>query len=157
MRSARKLVMGVFVAAMTTSATQAQVLTGSCTVVVHNQGKIALNASGNKLSSKSGGGQSVLATVTSQAGLLCNLTQPLLCYGLSAPAPLVFASSPLDGSVGAVFTSTYRLDNGAETAGSARATLLDGAHNVEVHLDATKAVGAFGAGDYRAEVVIRCE
>lgn len=132
-------------------------LAGSCTVVIHNQGKITLNPSGTQLSSKNGGGSSVRATVTASNGALCSLVQPLLCYGVSAPPPLLFASSPLDGSVGTVFSSTYRVDSGAEMTGVSKTQLQNGSHNVEINMAASKAVGAFGAGEYRGEVIVRCE
>lgn len=131
-------------------------LIGSCTIIVGAQGKMVTGVSLDTMSSTTSGGAQGRATVTASS-LLCAILRPLDCFTVSAPAPLLFTSAPSGGSLGTTFDSRYAVDGGAAQLGAIGQSVLNGTHNVDIDLTATKASGVFPQGNYRAEVTLRCE
>jgi len=129
---------------------------GTCTIVIGPSGTMVPNPAITALSSKLAGGSAARATVTMNS-LVCIVLGLIDCYSVSAPPPASFAASPGGGGTGVAFTSTYRIDGGGEIAGSTATKRRNGTYDVTVDLVATRAAGVFPAGDYRAEVTLRCE
>lgn len=131
-------------------------LIGSCTIVVHNQGTLKNNPAITVLGSKQAGGSPVAATITPNS-LVCSLLNLIDCYSVSAPAPASFVLAPGNGGANVGFASVFRLNGGSELPGNTPVKVQNGTHQVQVDLTATKSSGVFTAGDYRAELLLRCE
>jgi hypothetical protein len=111
---------------------------------------LAANTTYTELSSTAGGGSAgtiaVLATGTN--------------FKVSAIAPSAFTLAPATGGDNATFAAAYS-GSGATTIGSTpgatQSTLSAGTTNVSVNLTAQKSSGTFTAGNYTAQVIVRCE
>jgi hypothetical protein len=122
----------------------------SCIVIVANPGSLAANPEASELASVGWGGRSASAEVIVTNG----------SYDLTVDAPLGFSSAPAGGNDATVFRAAFS-GNGAtnfsETPGTSRIRLKKGSTLVTANLWATKTTGAFVAGQYRANITIRCE
>ncbi|WP_348643327.1 hypothetical protein [Mesorhizobium sp. B2-7-1] len=130
---------------------------GTCTVIIGASGTMKLNPSINIFGSKQADGSSAGATITANS-TLCSILNLLDCYTVSAPAPVAFTSAPSGGDTNVTFASVFRLDgSGLDVSGSSPQKLNNGTHTMQVDLTATKSPGIFPAGNYQAQVTVRCE
>ncbi|KFB09790.1 hypothetical protein [Nitratireductor basaltis] len=122
----------------------------SCLITIGTPGTLAADASYSQISSKNVGGIAGTASVVATAPT----------FSLSTTAPVAFTSAPAGGGDDVTFASTYST-NGVtsvtDVAGGVATQLGLGLTNVDVDLTATKASGAFPAGNYVADVTITCE
>ena len=144
-----------FLVLLPTSSLQAQIV-GTCTITVVNSGTMTTNSAINVLSSNQPGGSAAVVTVQPDS-LICTILQIYDCYGLSAPPPVAFLSAPAGGGDDVTYASTYTVDGGAPVSGSVVTLLANGAYTVAVDLTANRASGIFPAGNYQAQVTVRCE
>jgi len=151
--AARSVVLAVLLALPVTS--QAAII-GTCRIVINSAGTLKINPALNVLSSKQAGGLPAGATITASS-LLCSLLAILDCYSVSAIAPASFLSAPAAGQTNLTFTSTFKLNGGADNPGSIPVRVVNGVYTTQVDLIATKSAGIFPTGTYQAQVLVRCE
>ncbi len=124
-------------------------ITSSCAVALGTPGTLAANANYSTLSSKDGGISGTASVVTTGLG-----------FKISAIAPSSFVSAPTGGGDGVTFTASYETTGATSTGQLPGATTTDlslGVTAMTVDLVADRASGAYPAGSYRAEVIVRCE
>lgn len=129
---------------------------GTCTIVVQNPGTLDHNPGINILSSTQGAGAPALVQVKPNS-LVCVVLSLLDCYSISSHAPTSFVVAPGTGGVNVGFATSFRLNGGMNHPGNTPVKVPNGTYNMEIDLTATKNSGVFSAGQYRAEVVVRCE
>ena len=121
-----------------------------CEIIVTRNGTLVQNVDATELGSATGAGLAGAATVTTSNA----------SYDLVAEAPSGFAVMPATGNQGTVFSSSLS-GRGATTffdqPGNRRTRLKKGTTNIEVNLSAKKLSGSFAAGNYRADLTLRCE
>lgn len=125
-------------------------VTSTCVLTLGTPGTLGANADFSQLSSKNAGGAAGTVTaLTTGTG-----------FQVSASAPTAFLIAPTGGDDNVTFSATYEA-NGATSVGEVLGTVTSelnfGLTNVNVNLAADKSSGAFPAGAYTAEVVVRCE
>ncbi len=127
----------------------------ACFIQVQNDGTLALNGSGQVLSSKQSGGVSAVADVHSFAR-----------YWLQVDAVPFFVAMPPGGDNGVTISSTFsgtalnaRGLTFPERPGSSRIRLRNGysATRVTIDMNATRVGSRYPAGDYTALSILRCE
>lgn len=125
-------------------------VTSTCVLTLGTPGTLGANADFSQLSSKNAGGAA--GTVTALA--------TGTGFQLSAIAPSSFSVAPTGGDDNVSFSASYEA-NGATSVGEVLGTVTSalnfGLTNVNVNLAANKSAGAFPAGAYTAEVIVRCE
>jgi hypothetical protein len=122
----------------------------SCQIIIQQNGKLVQNVGATKLSSQTNAGTPGLAEVTTTNG----------SYYLSVDRPNGFSAMPNGGNADVWFNASLSgrgKTNFSDTPGENRVKLKNGVTNVEVNLEASKLTGAFPAGHYRAELILRCE
>ncbi|MBO6718048.1 MAG: hypothetical protein JJ913_08845 [Rhizobiaceae bacterium] len=129
---------------------------GTCTILIQNNGTLAVNPAIDVLSSLQAGGNAARVTVEPDS-LVCSILNLLDCYRLSAPPPVAFVTAPAGGGDTVSFASTYRIDGGAAISGATTTRLINDTYSVDVDLTATRAAGIFPTGSYQAQVTVRCE
>ncbi|MGF1545267.1 MAG: hypothetical protein ACFB00_12350 [Parvularculaceae bacterium] len=125
------------------------VVLDSCIVVVGTPGLLQPNAQSNALSSAETGGLPGLATVTATSA----------DFDLEVDPPVAFASAPAGAETNAAFAASYSAagaTNATDTPAGAPTSLGFGVTAVTVNASATKSAGAFPAGAYQLETVVRC-
>lgn len=149
--------LALLVSCMTALGGQAQAaIIGTCTITVVNAGTMTTNSTLNVLASNQAGGNAAVVTVEPDS-LVCSILNLLDCYGLSAPPPAAFLSAPAGGGDGVTYASTYAVDGGAPVNGAVATRLINGTYTVAVDLAANRGSGTFPAGNYQAQVTVRCE
>ncbi|MGI9350248.1 MAG: hypothetical protein ACR2O3_01690 [Rhizobiaceae bacterium] len=122
-----------------------------CQILLARTGTITPSPDYLELSSKQAGG------ITGQARITATNSSFSI---VSVDAPGTFNAMPTSGDTGVSFTASY-LTSGAtntgETDGTTGTRLRRGDTLVDVHLVATRVGSVFPAGNYNAEVTIRCE
>lgn len=131
-------------------------IVGTCTILVSNPGTLAISPALNVLSSASAGGTSARVSVEPDS-LVCSLLNLLDCYSLSASPPGAFLSAPAGGGDTVTYASAYSIDGGGLIDGLTTTRLVNGNYTVDIDLTATRGAGAFPAGNYQAQVTVRCE
>jgi len=121
-----------------------------CAIMVSSHGQLSASPEQGELSSRAYGGRpgqvEVVATNSS--------------YSLSIDSPLGFSLAPVGGNDSTVITTSfsgYGATNFSDVPGSMPVRLKRGATNVVAQFVATKSGGMFPAGQYRAELTLRCE
>ena len=108
------------------------------------------------LGSRQAGGSAATLTVNPQS-LLCNILALIDCYSISAPAPANFLAAPGGATDNMTFASIFRINGGGDIPGNMPVMVANGTKTVQVDLTATKSSGIFPAGNYQAQVTVRCE
>ncbi len=121
-----------------------------CEIIVNESGEIHPRPGTNTLSSLYAGGRAgraqVLATNSS--------------FRISIDPPLGFRLAPPNGNDGAIFTTSYSASgatNFSNQPGIIAQRIKRGVTNIEAHLTADRGQSPFPAGQYSAEIVMRCE
>lgn len=121
-----------------------------CEIIVTRNGTIAPNVGASVLSSSGAGGLSGTAQITTTNA----------SFSLVAETPAGFALGPVGGSQDVVFAASVS-GSGATTflqqPGNVPVRLKRGTTQVDAGLTASRLAGAFPAGHYRADLVLRCE
>lgn len=121
-----------------------------CQLVVIQNGTMVQNIGATRLSSQVNAGMPGRADVTTTNG----------SYYISVDPPAGFSSAPQGGNLDVAFSSSvsgHGVTNFAETPGNIRVKLKKGSTQVDINLVAQKLSGAFPAGNYVAELTLRCE
>jgi hypothetical protein len=121
-----------------------------CAIVVTQQGLLAPSPDNMELSSRQQGGRPGIAQVTATNS----------SYDLTIDPPGGFVISPTGGSADTTFTSTYSATGATNVADSPGQFALDikrGVSQIEANFIATRNNSPFPAGQYSAELVLRCE
>ena len=136
--------------AVDTAVTFSSTIAGICSLLIGTNGIIAANVDYTELSSENlTGVPGVVTAITTSGG-----------YSLSALAPGAFTAAPVGGDTDVTFTSNYSGIGTTiipETDGATPTPLNLGLTIVTVDLTATKSSGIFPAGNYTADVTVRCE
>jgi hypothetical protein len=121
-----------------------------CMIVVTDDGEIYNMPGTNRLTSSGAGGRPGRAAVYASHN----------SFRLSIDPPLGFRSAPTGGNNGVVFTTSFS-GNGATSfsrrPGSSDQKLREGVTQVEVDFVADRGNDTFPAGNYQAELLLRCE
>lgn len=121
-----------------------------CQLIVIQNGTMVQNIGATKLSSQINAAMPGLAEITTTNA----------SYALSVDPPGGFSSAPQGGNSDVVFNSSlsgHGATNFAETPGNIRVRLKKGVTQVDVNLVAEKLSSSFPAGNYVAELTLRCE
>lgn len=121
-----------------------------CAVIVGSDGQLAASPEANELSSVSYGGRAGQADVVASNS----------SYTLSVDVPLGFSLAPPGANDSLVMKASYSgfgATGFSATPGNIPIRLNQGSTTVLVNLVATKLTSLFPAGQYRAEIVLRCE
>ncbi|MGD9783364.1 MAG: hypothetical protein AB7E80_03365 [Hyphomicrobiaceae bacterium] len=125
-------------------------VTSSCVLTVGTPGLLGADDDFSQLSSKNAGGvPGTVTAVTTGAG-----------FEVSAIAPTSFSQAPAGGNDDVTFAATYEASGATsigEILGDTASSLNFGITSMTVNLEANKSAGAFPAGAYTAEVIVRCE
>lgn len=142
--------LALFGVAASTNPSMAQDSKHSCTIIVGNPGLLRQNADTSRLSSTFAGGRAA------QAQLIATNSR----YRASVDTPTGFSVFPNGGSFNTHFKASFSssgASNFFSTAHSIEQKVKKGVSNVEVHLTASRFDGSFPAGNYAANVTLRCE
>lgn len=122
----------------------------ACAIIIGRTGSMNVNPEANEISSIGWGGQpgeaQIVATNSS--------------FNLSMDEPLGFSLAPPKGNDATVFKSTYSgfgATNFSQSPGNTKIRVKKGTTSITANLTATKTSGTFPAGQYRAELTLRCE
>lgn len=121
-----------------------------CAVIVGSDGQLAPSPEADKLSSTSYGGRAGQAEVVASNN----------SYALSIDAPLGFSLAPSGANDSLVMTASFSgfgATSFSATPGNVPVRLKQGSTTLSINLEATKTSSLFPAGQYRAEIVLRCE
>ncbi|MGB6119066.1 MAG: hypothetical protein WBF87_12680 [Mesorhizobium sp.] len=137
-------------------------LIGSCSITVHQPGKLVANANLTQLSSKQAGGSPVTATIRTMLSLclqldIVDLLDRLECFQVTVPPPVSLSASPAGLAGGVMLGTSYSINGGPERPGLWATTISNGTFNVRIDMTADTTHGLFPAGAYRGQTVIRCE
>lgn len=122
----------------------------TCAVIIGNGGVLAATPEAMELSSRSFGGAPGSAEVVTDTG----------SFSLQIDTPLGFSNAPAGGNDGVTFHASYSgfgVTSFSETPGNIPVRLKNGQTSIQAHLWATRTSSPFPAGQYRAELVLRCE
>ena len=145
-----------------------------CNILLTQNGTLAPNVSRTQLSSLEAAG------VAGRAQIRTSLVTSGPQYIISVEAPTAFTNAPsaLSAPVdfGVTYTSTFEVFSGNDPHGNPNTTPISSGSlselssttrlrfprnatrlSLDVHLDASTSTGTFPAGEYAAEVVLRCE
>ncbi len=121
-----------------------------CAIIVGRTGTMHINPEANEISSSGWGGQpgeaQIVATNSS--------------FDLSMDPPLGFSLAPPKGNDAIVFSGSFSgfgATNFSQTPGNTKIRVKKGMTSITANLVATKTSGTFPAGQYRAELTLRCE
>ena len=121
-----------------------------CALTVGVPGILAPNATYDELSSTNAGGTNgTIAALTTGGG-----------FTITTEAPSNFTLAPTGGGTNVTFDTAYTATGVTTISLSAGETITPlnvGLTTVSVRLEAAKSTGAFPAGAYSAEVLVRCE
>jgi hypothetical protein len=120
-------------------------LLGSCALAIGTPGTLALSPDGKTLSSAQSGGISGTATVLTTG----------LGYDLTVVKPTSFSDFP-DGGQADSIEMDYTADGGLLGDLTSLLNLPLGSTTLTIDLEAQKNTGVFPAGDYAADVTVRC-
>jgi hypothetical protein len=129
---------------------------GPCTIIIGASGTMTASPTLDVFGSRQPGGSAATVTVNPQS-LLCNILALIDCYSISAPAPVGFLSAPGGASDNMTFASIFKINGGADIPGNTPVMVSNGTKTIQVDLSATKSSGLFPAGNYQAQVTVRCE
>jgi hypothetical protein len=121
-----------------------------CAIMVNSHGQLSPSPEQGELSSMAYGGRPGQIEVVASSG----------SFSLSIDTPLGFSLSPAGGNDSTVIRTSfsgYGSTNFSDVPGSVPVRLKPGATNIVAQLVATKNGGMFPAGQYRAELTLRCE
>lgn len=121
-----------------------------CLIALQNPGVLGVNPDATEIGSRSfGGNPGTVVVSASNSG-----------FEIVVDEPLGFSRAPKDAHGGLVMKTSY-LGNGAssfsEKPGGIPQKIKKGDTTIDVHLSATRNGMPFPAGDYSAEITIRCE
>lgn len=122
----------------------------SCAILVSKPGTIVSSPDNMTLASNLAGGAPGTADIVTSNG----------SYSASIDTVTGFSSQPPGGSANTDFSSTYSGTGAtafAETPGNIPVQLKKGTTRVEANFIATRTAGPFPAGNYKGELVLRCE
>jgi hypothetical protein len=121
-----------------------------CAIMIGSHGQLSPSPEQSELSSMAYGGRpGRIEVVTTNSS-----------YSLSVDTPLGFSLSPVGGNDATIIKTSfsgYGSTNFSDVPGNVPVRLKSGATNVVAQLVATKSGGMFPAGQYRAELTLRCE
>jgi hypothetical protein len=124
--------------------------TNYCEIIVTRNGMLVPNVGATVLGSANPGGLSGAAEVTATNS----------SFSLTAETPIGFAIGPVGASQDVTFSATVS-GNGATAflaePGNIPVRIKKGTTSIEANLTATRISGAFPAGHYRADMILRCE
>ncbi len=124
--------------------------TNYCEIIVTRNGMLVPNVGATVLGSGNPGGLAGAAEVTATNS----------SFSLTAETPIGFAIGPVGASQDVTFTATVS-GNGATAflaePGNVPIRIKKGTTSIEANLTATRISGAFPAGHYRADMILRCE
>ncbi len=121
-----------------------------CAVIVSSDGQLGVSPEANELSSVSYGGRAGQAEVVASNN----------SYTLSMDPPLGFSLAPVGGNDSLIMKTSFSgfgATSFSSTPGNIPVRLKQGSTNVSANLVATKTTSLFPPGQYRAEIVLRCE
>jgi hypothetical protein len=121
-----------------------------CAVIVSSDGQLAPSPEADELSSTSYGGRAGQAEVVASNS----------SYTLAIDAPLGFSLAPSGANDSLVMKASYSgfgATSFSMTPGNIPVRLKQGSTTLSINLEATKTNSLFPAGQYRAEIVLRCE
>ncbi len=121
-----------------------------CAIIITSDGHLSAVPGGNELSSTSFGGR------PGQAEIVASNSS----YTLSIDAPLGFSLAPVGGNDSILVRTSYSgfgATNFSNTPGSVPIRIKRGSTMVSANMVAIKAYDPFPAGDYRANLTLRCE
>ncbi len=121
-----------------------------CAIMVNSHGQLSPSPEQAELSSIAYGGRPGQVEVVASTG----------SFSLSIDTPLGFSLAPVGGNDSTVIKASfsgYGSTNFSDVPGNVPVRLKPGATNVVAQLVATKNGGMFPAGQYRAELTLRCE
>ena len=122
----------------------------ACAIIIGRTGTMNINPEANEISSIGWGGQPGEAQIVTTNG----------SFNLAMDAPFGFSLAPPNGNDATIFNGSYSgfgATNFAQTSGNAKISLKKGTTSITANLVATKTSGTFPAGQYRAELTLRCE
>src|SRR5690606_23946260 len=125
-------------------------VSATCQITIDSGGVLGASADLMTLSTTEAGGSAGAATIQASDA----------SFQVAAVAPASFTAAPAEGNTGITFATFYSASGATAAAnvdGSVPTALEAGLTNVSVDLQATKADGAFPAGEYSADVTITCE
>lgn len=121
-----------------------------CAVVIGSDGLLASSPEADELSSVSYGGRAGQAEVVASNS----------SYTLSIDRPLGFSLAPIGANDSVVIKTSFSgfgATSFSATPGNIPVRLKQGSTTLSINLEATKTSSLFPAGQYRAEIVLRCE
>ena len=136
--------------AVDATVTFSSTIAGICSLLIDTNGLMAANATYTELSSQELLGLPAAVTAVTTSG----------GYSVSALAPGAFTSAPAGGDADVTFAAVYSGLGTTiipETDGATPTPLNLGLTVLTVNLAATKSSGTFPAGNYQADVIVRCE
>ena len=122
----------------------------ACAIIIGRTGTMNINPEANEISSIGWGGQPGEAQIVATNG----------SFNLAMDAPFGFSLAPPSGNDATVFKGSYSgfgATNFSQTPGNAKISLKKGTTSITANLVATRTSGTFPAGQYRAELTLRCE
>jgi hypothetical protein len=121
-----------------------------CAIIITSDGQLAASPEANELSSMTFGGR------PGQAEIIATNSS----YTLSIDAPLGFSLAPAGGNDSMLIRTSYSgfgATSFSATPGNVPIRLKRGSTTVSANMVATKTSSLFPAGQYRAELTLRCE
>ncbi len=121
-----------------------------CAIIITSDGHLSAVPGGNELSSTSFGGR------PGQAEIVASNSS----YTLTMETPLGFSLAPVGGNDSIMVRTSYSgfgATSFSTTSGNVPIRLKRGSTTVSANMVAIKTSDAFPAGDYRANVTLRCE
>ncbi len=121
-----------------------------CAVIVGSDGQLAASPEANELSSINYGGRAGQAEVVASNN----------SYTLSIDRPLGFSLAPIGANDSVIIKTSFSgfgATSFSSTPGSIPVRLKQGSTTVSANLVATKTISLFPPGQYRAEIILRCE
>jgi hypothetical protein len=121
-----------------------------CAIMVNSHGQLSPSPEQGELSSMAYGGRPGQIEVVASSS----------SFSLSIDSPLGFSLAPVGGNDSTVIKTSfsgYGATNFSDIPGNLPVRLKSGATSVVAQLIATKGGGMFPAGQYRAELTLRCE
>lgn len=122
----------------------------ACAIIVGRTGSMTVNPEANEISSVGWGGQPGEAQIVATSGT----------FNLKMDEPLGFSLAPPKGNDATIFKGSYSgfgATSFSQAPGNATIRVKKGITSITANLTATKTSGTFPAGQYRAELTLRCE
>jgi len=121
-----------------------------CMIMLSGAGSLGVSYDSTQMGSKQPGGRSGTALVEATRS----------SYRLSLDTPASFSSSPPGGNDGTDFKTSFSGNgstNFSERPGTRKVKLKKGKSRISTHFYASKTAETFPAGNYTAELTLRCE